>query len=80
MRIIALNKADLVDEETLEFGELEIRNSWKGPILKMHAIVPVSSINNTGLDKLLEEINRFNSCFKGKRKNGPVSDVHRSDF
>ncbi|MCF8404831.1 MAG: selenocysteine-specific translation elongation factor [Bacteroidales bacterium] len=55
--IVALNKADLVDEETLELGELEISEFLEGTKLSNAPILPVSSLTGKGIPELLETIN-----------------------
>jgi selenocysteine-specific elongation factor len=57
--IIALNKSDLVDEETLELAELEIAEFLEGTKLANAPIVPVSALAGTGLEALKEEINKL---------------------
>src|SRR4051812_15762507 len=50
--VIALTKADLVDETTREVVELEIRELVQGTFLAEAPIVPTSAITGMGLDQL----------------------------
>lgn len=50
--IVALTKADLVDEETLELARLEARELVAGSFLAEAPIVPVSAKTGLGLDAL----------------------------
>ncbi|HPE57678.1 MAG TPA: selenocysteine-specific translation elongation factor [Bacteroidales bacterium] len=57
--IIVLNKADLVDEEMIEFNQLEISEFVEGTKLENAPIVPVSSLSGNGIDLLIEEIEKI---------------------
>lgn len=54
--IIALTKADLVDQELLELAAEEIADEVTGTFLEGAAIVPVSAVAGTGLDDLKEAL------------------------
>ncbi len=54
--LVALTKADLVDEETLELAELEISDYLDKTTLRGAPVVPVSSITGQGLNELIEKI------------------------
>jgi len=61
--VVALTKADMVDEEWLELVQEDIREALKGTFLQRAPIVPVSSITGAGipelkalLDRLAEEV------------------------
>lgn len=54
--IVVLNKADLVDEETLELAELEISELLAGTPLEDAQIIPVSSLTGLGIDLLHQAI------------------------
>lgn len=56
--LIALNKADLADEEMIELAKLEIMEFVEGSALENSPIVPVSSINGQGLTELRQEITK----------------------
>jgi selenocysteine-specific elongation factor len=64
--IVVLNKADLVDEETLELAELEISEFLEGTKMENARIVPVSSLTGKGIDTLVEVINELIPCLKEK--------------
>jgi selenocysteine-specific elongation factor len=57
--IVALTKADLVDEELAELAIMEIREFLEKTSLKDAAVVPVSSISGAGLDVLKMEIQQL---------------------
>ena len=50
--VIALTKADLVDDETLELAGMEVRDLVAGSFLEHAPIVPVSAKTGQGLDAL----------------------------
>src|SRR5215468_5244172 len=50
--LIALTKADLVDETTREVVEMEIRDLVQGSFLADAPIVPTSAVTGMGLEKL----------------------------
>lgn len=50
--VVALTKRDLVDDETLEIAEQEVRERLEGTALEGAAIVAVSSATGEGLDAL----------------------------
>lgn len=54
--LIALNKADLVDEEWLELVKDEIREFVKGTFLESAEIIPVSAKTGMNIDLLKEKI------------------------
>jgi len=56
--IVALNKADLVDEETLELAKEEVQELLKNTGLKNAPIVGVSSINKKGINELIQLIDK----------------------
>ena len=56
--IIALTKADLVDQDILGLVRLEVEELVAGSFLEGAAIVPVSSVTGAGLDALREELAR----------------------
>ena len=57
--IVALTKADLVDEEWLELVREEIAEHLKPTTLAQAAIIPVSSYTKQGLPELLAELERM---------------------
>jgi selenocysteine-specific elongation factor len=54
--IIALTKADLVDDEILGLVRMEVEELVAGSFLEGAAIVPVSSVTGAGLDDLRREL------------------------
>ncbi|GAC1435361.1 MAG: selenocysteine-specific translation elongation factor [Terriglobales bacterium] len=50
--ITVLTKADLVDDETLEVLQLEVKEFLSGSFLDTSPIIPVSSLTGVGLDDL----------------------------
>lgn len=54
--IVALNKTDLVDEDTLELAKEEVEELLKDTDLKNAPIVGVSSINKKGINELIQLI------------------------
>src|SRR3954447_17661687 len=54
--IIALTKADLVDEDILGLVRLEVEEMVAGSFLQCAPIVPVSSVSGAGLDNLRAEL------------------------
>lgn len=54
--IIALNKADLVDEETLELAKEYIKDTVKGTFLQKAEIIPVSAKTGYNIELLKEKI------------------------
>lgn len=57
--IIALTKCDLVDRDWIELVKLDIADEMEGTFLENAKIIEVSSTENTGIDKLKEEIKRI---------------------
>ena len=54
--VVALTKADLVDEETLGIAELEVRERLAGTSLEGAPIVACSAVTGLGLDRLAEAL------------------------
>jgi selenocysteine-specific elongation factor len=50
--VVALTKADLVDEETLSLAEEEVRDRLAGTALEAAAVVACSSVSGRGIDEL----------------------------
>ncbi len=71
--IIVLNKADLVDKETLELAELEIDEYLEGSVFESAPIVAVSSHTNQGLDILVSEIEKLTAEIAER----PHNDIFR---
>ncbi|HAW60177.1 MAG TPA: selenocysteine-specific translation elongation factor, partial [Actinobacteria bacterium] len=54
--VVALTKADLVEEEWLEIVQDDVRSVLKGTLFEGAPIVPVSPLAGFGLEKLVAEI------------------------
>jgi selenocysteine-specific elongation factor len=54
--VVALTKADMVDEEYLELAREDVASLVKGTFLEGAPIVPVSSVTGQGLDQLREKL------------------------
>ena len=68
--IVALTKADLVDEETLELVRLETRDLVAGSFLAGAPLVPVSARTGAGLDDLRRELAALAAGVPGGRESG----------
>ena len=51
--VVALTKKDLVDDEWLEMVKEEVRKALIGTTLETIQIIPVSSVNGSGIDNLI---------------------------
>ena len=68
---IVLSKADLVDDETLELAELEIRELTEGTFLEEKPVVPFSSVDQRGLEEILARIEEMVEGVRGKEIQAP---------
>lgn len=57
--VVAITKADLVEEEWLELVQEEIREVLKGTFLEHAPLVPVSSITGAGISELRDLLDRM---------------------
>ena len=57
--VVALTKSDLVDDEWAELVEEDVRDALAGSALAAAPIVPVSAQDRTGLDRLVETLDRL---------------------
>jgi selenocysteine-specific elongation factor len=57
--VVALTKADLVDEDTLGVTRLEVEDFVRDSFLEGAAVVPVSAVTGQGLTELRAEIERL---------------------
>ncbi|SCG83706.1 Selenocysteine-specific elongation factor SelB translation factor [Proteiniborus sp. DW1] len=64
--LIALTKADLVDEEWLALVEEDIKDGVKGTFLENSPIIPVSSVTKSGIDKVIETIEHLTEEVKDR--------------
>ncbi|RZB30483.1 MAG: selenocysteine-specific elongation factor [Desulfobacteraceae bacterium Eth-SRB1] len=69
--LIVLSKADLVDDETLELGKLEIMDRVKGTFLEGKPIIPYSAIDRRGLHEIRLNIERQVENIAGKNQHAP---------
>ena len=70
--VIALTKADLVDRETLELVQLEMRELVEGSFLGNAPMIPVSARTGEGLDLLLGELVKLSQTSQDRIVSGPV--------
>src|SRR5690349_3359582 len=68
--VIALTKADLVDEDILGLVRLELEELVAGSFLEGAPAVPVSSVTGTGLDQLRRELERVADAVPEKNAAG----------
>ena len=68
--LVALNKADLVDEETLELAKEEVREAVKGTFLENADIIPVSAKTGYNIELLKEKIKEKASKVEEKSSGG----------
>ncbi|MBE0448117.1 MAG: selenocysteine-specific translation elongation factor [Actinobacteria bacterium] len=69
--VVALTKADIVDEEWLPLVEDEIRKLLSKTGLKDAPIVPVSGKTGMGLDKLKEELDTISQRISPRKEQAP---------
>jgi selenocysteine-specific elongation factor len=69
--VVAITKADLVDEEWLELVREDIREVLRGSFLADAPMVPVSSITGSGLDTLRATIDAVADEVQGRSPIGP---------
>lgn len=68
--LVALTKADLVDEDTLELVRLETRELIAGSFLDGAALVPVSARTGAGLDDVRRELAALSDGASGRADSG----------
>jgi len=68
---IVLSKADVVDRETLELAELEIRAILDGSFLEGKQVIPFSSVDRRGLDQVRLAIENEVNHVHSKSVHGP---------
>src|SRR5437016_3915420 len=68
--IVALTKADLVDDDILGLVRLELEDLVAGSFLEGAPIVPVSSVTGAGLDDLRRELGRVAATVPEKNAGG----------
>jgi selenocysteine-specific elongation factor len=70
--VVALTKADLVDEETLGIAELEVRERLEGTVLEGAPVVPCSAVTGAGLDALRAALDAMIAAAPAPRQDGRV--------
>ncbi|MDE2769403.1 MAG: selenocysteine-specific translation elongation factor [Chloroflexota bacterium] len=68
--VVALTKSDLVDDEWVELVEEDVRDALAGSALAAAPIVPVSAQDRTGLDRLVETLDRLLARRSGRPDSG----------
>jgi len=68
---VVLSKADLVDDETLEMAELEIRELTEGSFLEDKPVIPFSSTDERGIEEIRMGIEAAAETVEGKDPNAP---------
>ena len=77
--LVALTKADLVDEELMELATVEAVEALQGTVMEDAPMVPVSAQTGQGLKKLLEEMDQILSATPPRQDLGrPRLAVDRS--
>jgi selenocysteine-specific elongation factor len=56
--VVALTKTDMVDSDLLELAISDVKSFLEGTFLKDAPVIPVSSVTGSGLDTLLEAIEK----------------------
>lgn len=69
--VIALSRADLVDEEMLEIVEEEVKELVQKSFLANADIIPVSSVTKSGIPELLNAIEKICKESNSKDTSGP---------
>ena len=70
--VVAVTKADLVDEELLELACEEIADGLLGSSLEGSPVVPCSGVSGEGLDALREELARAVEGGRSRTTEGPI--------
>jgi selenocysteine-specific elongation factor len=68
--VIALTKADLVDDDTLELAQMDVRELVAGSPLEGAPIVPVSAKTGQGLDQLRQALTAVSRQTRGRAAEG----------
>jgi selenocysteine-specific elongation factor len=70
--LVALTKADLVDEDALELARLEIAELVAGTFLEGHPVLSVSSLTGVGLGELRRAMRGIADGARSRDEGGPV--------
>ena len=68
---VVLSKADMVDRETLELAELEIREVVRGTVFHRKPVIPFSAIDRRGLDEIRSAIEAESAHLESKAADDP---------
>jgi len=68
---IVMSKADLVDDETMELAELEIRELTQDTFLEEKPVVPFSSVDQRGLEEIRVRIEEMAKEVNGRDPQSP---------
>lgn len=68
---IVLSKADLVDQETVELAEMEIREIVQGSFLENKPVIPFSALEGNGLQEVLHAAENEAEHVHGKAIHAP---------
>jgi selenocysteine-specific elongation factor len=69
--LVVLSKTDLVDEETIELAELEIREAVRGSFLEDKPVIPFSAVIQRGLPDILSALEKETKKAQGKSIKSP---------
>lgn len=67
--IVALTKIDLVEEDWIELVKEDIRENLRGTFLETSPIIPVSSTSKTGIEQLVNTIDKLTEEIPERDKN-----------
>lgn len=68
---IVLSKSDLVDSETMELAEMEVREAVQGSFLEKKPVIPFSAVAGQGLGEILEAAECESLQIAGKTMQAP---------
>ena len=69
--LAVVTKTDLVDEETVDLAEMEIREILEGSFLENRPVVPFSATDGRGLDQILRALEQETNRVAGKTARAP---------
>ena len=69
--LIVLSKADLVDDEMLELGKLEIMDQIKGTFLEGKPVISYSAVDQRGINEIRLNIEKQVKNIAGKNQHAP---------
>ncbi len=70
--VVALSKADLVDDELLQLAATDVRELLAGGPYEGCEVIPVSSRDGSGVDEVLAALERAVEGFEVRRREGPL--------